>query len=127
MHQLHFWRLELPSDVALLGGLTELVGSSRQVLSRLVAHLAELEERRLHLDAGFTSMFAYCVKRLGLSEDEACRRIEVSCLARRYPGIYSRLASGTLTLSVVALLKQHISQSNADELLELVSGSSVER
>jgi len=72
-------------------------------------------------------MFAYCVGRLGLSEDEACRRIEVARLARQYPGIYPRLAAGQLSLSVIVLLKPYLSALTAAELLELVAGSSVER
>src|SRR5262245_43263420 len=69
MQQLGFWRLESLADGALLDGLVELVGSGRRVLAHVVAHLAEVEERRLHLDGGYGSMFAYCVRRLGFSED----------------------------------------------------------
>ena len=127
MQQLDFWRLESLSDTALLGGLAELVGSSRQTLARLLAHLAEVEERRLHLDMGYSSLFVYCTKRLGLSEDEAARRIEVSRLARRHPDIFCRIASGQLSLSVAALLKPHLTGDNAGALLELVSGSSIAR
>ena len=122
-----FWNLAGLTDGALLGGLSRLVGSGRQLLGEVIAHLAEVEERRLHLDAGFGSMFAYCVSRLGLSEDEAYRRIKVARLARRHSGIFPRLASGQLSLSVVALLEPHLSSSNSEELLELVSGQSVTR
>ena len=31
---------------------------------RKLAHLAELEERMLHLELGFPSLFAYCVEAL---------------------------------------------------------------
>ena len=48
-----FWKLERSSDGALLNGLSELVGSSRRVLAALLAHLGEVEERRLHLAAGY--------------------------------------------------------------------------
>ena len=115
------------SNAALLGGLSELVGSSKQTLARVLAHLGEVEERRLHLDMGYSSMFVYCVKRLGLSEDEACRRIEVSRLARRHPHLFARIASGRVSLSVAALLKPHLTEDNAAALLDLVSGSSVAR
>jgi hypothetical protein len=37
------------SDVQLLEGLKSLVGQGRAVLARLLAHLVEVEERRLHL------------------------------------------------------------------------------
>jgi 5-methylcytosine-specific restriction endonuclease McrA len=72
-------------------------------------------------------MFAYCVGRLGLSEDEACRRIDVARLARQYPEIYPRLAAGQLSLSVTVLLKQYLSASTAAELLDLVAGSTIEK
>ena len=53
-----FWNLGGLTNAALLGGLSRLVGSSRQLLAEVVAHLAEVEERRLHLDSGYGSMFA---------------------------------------------------------------------
>jgi hypothetical protein len=120
-----FWNLAGLTDAALLGGLSKLVGSGRQLLAEVVAHLGEVEDRRLHLDAGHGSMFSYCLTRLGLSEDEACRRIKIARLARRHTGIYPRLASGQLSLSVVALLEPHLSNSNSEELLNLVSRKSV--
>jgi hypothetical protein len=70
-------------------------------------------------------MFAYCVSRLGLSEDEACRRIEVARLARRHSDIYLLLASGRLSLSVACLLEPHLSDTNSRELFGLVSRKSV--
>ena len=122
-----FWKLERSSDGALLNGLSELVGSSRRVLAALLAHLGEVEERRLHLAAGYGSMFAYCVARLSLSEDEAYRRIEVARLARRFPMLFPLLAEGRVSLSVASLLKPHLSPDNVEELTRLVSGSSVQR
>jgi hypothetical protein len=122
-----FWQLEGRSDLELLGALSALVGAGRQLLAEVVAHLAEVEERRLHLDAGYGSMFAYCVARLGMSEDEACRRIEVARLARRYPLLFPLLANGKVSLSVAALLKPHLSSDNCDTLLALVAGQSVQR
>jgi 5-methylcytosine-specific restriction endonuclease McrA len=122
-----FWRLEKLSDVSVLGGLNELVGSGRRVLAALLAHLGEVEERRLHLAAGHGSLFAYCVSRLALSEDEAYRRIEVARLARRFPVLFPLLADGRVSLSVAALLKPHLSAHNAGELTQLVCGASVQR
>src|SRR5688572_6442838 len=103
-----FWNLGAHSDRELLEGLRERVGNGRQLIAEVLAHLGEVEERRLHLLAGYSSMFSYCVSRLGMSEDEACRRIDVARLARRYPAFYPRLATGQLSLSVAALLKPHL-------------------
>jgi 5-methylcytosine-specific restriction endonuclease McrA len=112
-------------DEELLAGLSRALGSSRGWTALVLAHLAEVEERRLHLIAGHGSMFAYCTVRLGMSEDEACRRIEVARLARRHPILYEKLASGDVSLSVAALLKHHLTGGNHAELLAAVAGKTV--
>jgi hypothetical protein len=122
-----FWKLERLSDGAVLGGVSDLVGSGRRVLAALLAHLGEVEERRLHLASGYGSMVAYCVSRLSFSEDEAYRRIDVARLARRFPALFPLLADGRVSLSVASLLKPHITADNADALIHLVSGASVQR
>ena len=60
--------------------------------ARLVAHLAEFDARRLHLAAGYSSLFKYCCKVLGLSEHATYNRIEAARLARRFPVVLERLA-----------------------------------
>lgn len=123
----HFWSLEHCSNDELLSQLEAIVGSGRRLTAELVAHLGEVEERRLHLEAAYSSMFDYCVKRLGLSEDEACRRIDVARLARRFPALYPRLASGEVSLTVAAVLKPHLTDENHERLLSAVSGKTVSR
>lgn len=115
------------SDEALLAGLNRALGSSRKLMAVVIAHLGEVEERRLALLAGHESMFAYCTRRLGMSEDEACRRIEVARLARRFPVLFEQLADGRISLSVAALLKAHLDETNHLALLAAVSGKSVAR
>jgi len=94
-------------------------------VAEVVAHLCEVEERRLHLLGGYASLFSYCVSRLGMSEDEAYRRIEVARLARRFPILFEKLASGRVSLSVAALLKPYLSGADHATLLEAVSGKTV--
>jgi len=43
--------------------------------AQLLAHLVEFEERMLHLELGFSSLFAYRVDSLGMSEGSAGRRV----------------------------------------------------
>ena len=45
------------SDGDLLYEVLELIGVERQSTAEVVAYLAEIEERRLHAEAGFSSMF----------------------------------------------------------------------
>ena len=46
-----FWKLEALSDRQLLERLGSMLGSSRRLMAELIAHLGEVEERRLHLVA----------------------------------------------------------------------------
>lgn len=100
------------SNEALQASLGALVGTGRELTANVIAHLGEVEERRLHLLEGSRSMFDYCTVRLRMSEDEACRRIEVARLAVRFPMLLERLASGALSLSVAALLKNYLTEAN---------------
>lgn len=110
------------SDCELLSGIVKLVGSHRELTAKLVAHLGEIEDRRLHLHAGFSSMFEFCVKELRMGDGEAFRRILAARLARRFPVIYRRLESGALHLSALELLREHLTGENHAELLEAASG-----
>jgi 5-methylcytosine-specific restriction endonuclease McrA len=112
------------SDHELLSDVTKLIGAHRAITAKLVQYLAEIEERRLHLKAGFPSMFAYCVKQLGLGETEAFRRIVAARLGRRFPVVYSLLASGRVHLSALELLRERLTEENHRELLEAVAGKS---
>src|SRR6266851_4157830 len=93
------------SNAELLSGLHTLVGQGRRLLAALLTHLAEVEERRLHLEAACSSMFDFCVRRLGMSEGEAFRRITAARLARRFPTLLSRIERGDLHLSALVLLR----------------------
>jgi 5-methylcytosine-specific restriction endonuclease McrA len=112
------------SDQELLSEITKLVGSHRDITAKLVLSLAEIEKRRLHLQAGFPSMFEFCVKKLGLGEGEAFRRIVAARLARRFPVVHSMLASGAVHLSSLELLSKRLTEENHVELLETASGKS---
>ena len=55
------YRLVGLGDSELLAGLSELTRQSNVLTAQLLAHLVELEERMLHLDAGI--FVAVCVLR----------------------------------------------------------------
>lgn len=91
---------------------------------QLIAHLAEFDARRLHLAAGFSSLFAYCCEVLRLSEHATYNRIEAARAARRFPGILERLAEGSLNLALVRVLAPHLTEENHQQVLREVSGRS---
>ena len=124
-HRDGFWKLGHLSKAQLLERLGNVLRTHRCSLAEVVAHLGEVEDRRLHLEAAHSSMFAYCVSRLGMSEDEACRRIELARLARRFPALFAELASGQITLSVALVLKPVLSPTNHMELFCAARGKNI--
>src|SRR6187399_2430412 len=112
-----FWVLDHLSNRQLLDSLGAALRTQRQALAELIEHLGEVEERRLHLEAACGSMFEYCVSRLGMSEDEACRRIDLARLARRFPALFPLLAAGDISLSVALVLEPVLTPENHPELL----------
>jgi hypothetical protein len=105
------------SDDELLRRLTDLLSQSRRVEIDLIDNIAEVDQRRLYLAQACSSMFAYCVEVLRLSEPEAYLRIAVGRAARRFPAIRAMLADGRLHLSGVALLAPHLTEENCDQVL----------
>jgi hypothetical protein len=91
--------------------------SERTATVALVAHLAELDARRLYLPAGFPSTFAYCTAVLRLSEGGACNRIEAARAARKFPLVLDLLEQGALNLTTTRLLAPHLTPENHEALL----------
>ena len=104
-------------DRELLRDLAALVARDRTTTATLLAHIAEVDERRLYLPAAHPSMYAYCVHELRLSKEAAFKRIRVARAARQFPAIFAALAEGRLHLSGLVLLASHLTPENAEELL----------
>ncbi len=90
-------------------------------------HLGEVDSRKLHLTKAYSSMFIYCVRELGFSEDSACSRIEVARLIRRLPSVLEFCRSGKVHLSGLRLLSSHLTEDNHLSVLEEASGKSVKQ
>lgn len=105
------------SDTELLVETNRLAHCERGATATLIAHLAEVEVRSLHLAQGFPTMFPYCTEVLRLSECEAFNRIEAARAARRFPRLLEMLAEGSLTLTTLRLVAPRLTAQNRDELL----------
>ena len=105
------------TDDELVRRLSELVSLARRVEADLVAHLGEVEARRLYAREAAPSMFVYCTERLHLSEAEAYLRITVARAAREHPVLLTMLRDGRLHLSGIAILLPLLTQENRDTLL----------
>jgi 5-methylcytosine-specific restriction endonuclease McrA len=107
------------SDQDLLTRLGVLAGNERDATVELVAHLAALVARpNAYAAEGYGSLFLYCTRALGFSEDAACNRIEAARACRRFPVILDLLATGALTLTSVRRLARHLTAENHEAVLE---------
>jgi hypothetical protein len=108
----------------LITGLRRLVRADEALTAQLLVHLGEMDARGLYREYACTSMFAYCVERLCMSEDQTYLRIQAAWLGRQFPLILQRLAQGALHLTAIKLLARHLTPDNHEQLLEQARGKS---
>jgi hypothetical protein len=112
------------TDEDLRRGARTLRGRGHALTVELVAHLAEVERRELHLADGYGSLFDYARSVLGLAEEEAYSRCSAAHHSRRYPLILELMESGALHLTSVRLLGRHLSDENHRSVLIEACGKS---
>jgi hypothetical protein len=105
------------SDAELLSTVKRLAANERHATVQLVAHLAEVDARRLYLGEGCSSLFTYCTQVLHLSEHAAYARIEAARAARRFPALLDAVARGALHLTAVTLIGPHLTADNVDRVI----------
>src|SRR3979411_208884 len=88
--------MESPCARDIARRLADLVRSERHLVVQFVVELAGFAKRELYRELGYTSLFYYCVRQLGLSKSSAFRRSEVARLIARFPVIADRLHRGQL-------------------------------
>ncbi len=122
MNGREFWALSDVSNDELVARLSGLLGEGARLEARIVAHLAEVEARRLHLLLGCASLYDYCRKRIGLSDYEAFVRIAAARVARKFPIVFGMLERRELHLTAICEVREYLTAENHRELLEEVSG-----
>ena len=106
------------TDDELLLRVQLLAREERDATVELVAHLVELDTRRLYLAQGYGSLFSYCTEVLRLAEHAAYNRIEAARATRKFPRILDRLTAGTVNLSTLRLLAPHLTPDNHLRVLD---------
>jgi hypothetical protein len=104
------------SDEALLARVTTLASQERSSTVELIAHLAELDTRKVSLGRG-RSLYLYCTEVLHLSEHAAYNRIGAARAAKQFPVILDLLADGSVNVTTVTLLAPHLTDENHRSLL----------
>lgn len=106
------------SNEALVAETKRLAEMERRSMAELLALLIEVERRGLCQELGCSSLFSYCTRVLGLSEQSAYSRIGAARAVGRFPEMLPMLAGGALTLSSVGLLAPHLDDANHEALLD---------
>ena len=105
------------SDKELLAEVKIAADSERHATARLIALLAQVDERRLYLGEAAHLSSVYCTQVLRLSEHAAYGRIEAARTARRFPVVLDLLTDGSVTLTAVTLLAPHLTPANHRDVL----------
>lgn len=114
----------------LLDRLHALAKEERKGLVRFLIYLAEVDQRRLYAEQGYSSMYAYLTDELHYSEGSAMRRIQAERLSARFPFVLERIEYGKLNLGSLSLVAKILTEENHQELLlriESLSQREVER
>ena len=110
------------SNQEIVDGAKHLVGRNRTVTAHLIAHLAEIYARKLHVTEGFSYLGHYCMAVLEMSEDEAHRRAHAAVLAQKYPVILDMLLEGSIHLTTLRIIGKCLMPKNHQRVLEAARG-----
>jgi hypothetical protein len=103
------------SNQRLLENIKKLSSEERKITTEVLHHLREIENRKLHLEMAFSSLFEYCVRELKYSESQAQRRISAMRLIRDLPEVEDKIKDGSLNLTNAAKIQSFLNQSKKDE------------
>ncbi|MBX3233449.1 MAG: hypothetical protein KIT84_37760 [Labilithrix sp.] len=105
-------RIDDLTNEQLLSALRRVLGDERSAVAAMLAYLIEVEKRRLHLEQACSSMHDFCARKLGLSEDQASRRIAAARLGARFPELVEAIGDGRMHLSGVLQLRGLFTEAN---------------
>lgn len=100
----------------------------RQLTTKLLHYLKEIESRRIYAELGYSSLFDFAMRHLKFSSGEAHLRISAMRATKDIPEVAKKIESGELSLSVVAQTQSFIKQQNIQdidqkkELFRLIEG-----
>jgi hypothetical protein len=117
-----FAAISQKTDFCLLTAARQLAAAEKKTQVALIAHLAEIARRKLHLDQGYASMFDYCLRALHLAEGEIWLRLQVSSRCGRFPELLEELAAGGLNLTSAGKICAFLREDNKTSILQNCRG-----
>ncbi len=110
------------SDQELVSRIASLCLAGKRLLARVIVHLIEVEDRALDKKSACSSMWAFCIERLHMSESEARARLDAAKLVRRFPSVLGRLERGDVHVSALRQLGPYLNEENVDAILDEAKG-----
>ena len=99
---MNYFQLKRFTSQELLTQTKDLVQKERELTLQFLWHLKEIETRRLHLELGYSSLYAFVQEEYKYSSGSTHRRIESMRLLKECPEIQNDILSGDLTLTNVS-------------------------
>jgi hypothetical protein len=113
------------SNSELLAELELLSARENETTVDILHCLIEIDQRKLYLEEGYSSLFCYCTQSaLRYSEPAANRRITCARTAVRFPEVFDLLKSKQVNLSTLSLAAGIMTEGNKEEVLAWICGRS---
>jgi hypothetical protein len=102
--------LAMKSNLELVSETRSLVKEERRIILQVLKNLREIEERRFHLELGYSSLEEMCIKEFSYSNGAAYRRCQSMRLMREVPHMEKKIKEGVLNLTTLSLAFTHFHQ-----------------
>ena len=104
------------TDKSLLKDTKLLAQEYRDVTTKLLHHLTEIENRKLYSELGYSSLYKYAIHELGLDESSAIRRIKAATVLRDLPEIEIKIENGELSLTNLSKVADSFKQNEITDI-----------
>jgi 5-methylcytosine-specific restriction endonuclease McrA len=97
--------------------LRQSAGEERDRQVDFLRYLDPFEAREAYREAGYGSLWQFCLRELALREGAAGRRIGAMRVLREFPGLEAPLRDGRLSLTTVVTLRPVLTSENLEEVV----------
>jgi hypothetical protein len=114
------------TDDTLLTNILCLVDQERELLTKVLTCLKEIERRRLFSDLGYKSLFDFTVHHLKYTEAQAYRRISAMRMLRELPQLEEKISTGEISLTHIGLAQAYFREEEKHNNQQMKSSEKLE-
>jgi 5-methylcytosine-specific restriction endonuclease McrA len=120
-----FESLHSLSDSQIVSGSKAARAQEHSGMLSSLGFIVETERRQIHLKSGCSSLFDYCVRKLGYSESQAMRRITAARCIVKFPQAFAPLLENEINLSTLSRVSKILTPENCLAVLSRIRGKSL--